>query len=87
MKKTHLHLLLAAAASAALLSACGGGNGTQAYVEPPAVTLGVPASALVSATAYTQYAVSLQTSETLTPIDLANVVTPPTSETDAPLAI
>lgn len=77
------HLLLAAAA-ALLLAACGDNPADAPETPPPPVTE-VPASATVSATAYTQYAASLQPSETASPLGVNLVATPPTSETEAPV--
>jgi uncharacterized lipoprotein YbaY len=77
------HALIAAAA-ALLLAACGD-NPADAPETPPPEATEVPASATVSATAYAQYAASLQASETARPLGVNNV-TPPTSETEAPVS-
>jgi hypothetical protein len=74
-----------AAAAALLLAACGGGSDHAPEAPPPEATE-VPASATVSATAYTQYAASLRPSETANPLGVSLVTTPPTSETEAPMS-
>ena len=74
-----------AAAAALLLSACNDGPEVPLPVTP-AASNAVPASATSSAKAYEQYAASLMNSETQAPLDVA-AVTPPTSETEAPLAL
>ena len=76
------HALLAAAA-ALLLAACGDDPADAPETPPPAGNA-VPASATVSPAAYSQYAGSLATSETAAPLDVSQV-TPPTSETEAPV--
>lgn len=73
------------AAAAVLLAACGDNPADAPEPPPPAVTE-VPASALASPTAYSQYAASLQPSETATPLGMSLVTTAPTSETEAPLS-
>jgi len=73
-----------AAAAALLLAACGD-NPADAPEAPPPPSTEVPASALTSPTAYSQYAASLQRSETANPLGVSLVTTPPTSETEAPL--
>ena len=75
--------LLLAASAALGLAACGGGSSEEVPVTPQASNE-VPASASASSMAYEQYAFSLQTSETKTPLDVSKV-TPPTSETEAPV--
>jgi hypothetical protein len=65
-----------------LLSACGGGRAD----APPLASNRVPASALVSATAFTSYVGSLPASEQADPLGLDGVL-PPTSDTDPPAAI
>lgn len=76
------HTLLAAAA-ALLLAACGD-NPSDAPETPPPAGNEVPASATASPSAYSQYAASLRPSETAAPLDVSHV-TPPTSETEAPV--
>ena len=73
-----------AAAAALLLAACGGDDHPADEPAPPEATE-VPASALASPTAYTQYAASLRPSETATPLGVSLVTTPPTSESEAPV--
>jgi hypothetical protein len=77
--------LLLGLAVAASLAACGGGSDSVA-IDPPTATNEVPASATASATAYTQFAKSLSASDSSQPLDVRSV-TPPTSETDAPVAL
>jgi len=74
------------AASATLLTACGDGPQADEMTAPPAAATEVPPSATASPAAYTQFAASLADSETRAPLDV-NQVTPPTSETAAPLAL
>lgn len=80
MKLQHL---LCATAAALLLAACGD-DPAEAPAMPPPASNTVPPSATASPTAYAQFAASLQPSDTAAPLDVSNV-TPPTSETAAPL--
>jgi ABC-type glycerol-3-phosphate transport system substrate-binding protein len=73
---------LFALAAAALLAACGGGSSHE--MAGPSDADEVPASATASPGAYTQFAASLQPSETGEPLEMRKVTTPPTSETDLP---
>lgn len=82
MKLIHARLA-AVAATAALLSACGGGS---EVVDTPMTSNTVPASALASPTAYTEFAKSLQPSATALPIDVNGIV-PPTTETGSPVSL
>ncbi len=80
--------LLAIVASASLvagLAACGGGDDSP---PPPPVTSSVPASASVSVTNFIGYLQQLvaASADTLEPVDVS-AVTPPTSETDPPVAV
>ena len=75
---------LLALGTALLLAACG--DNPDDADEPTASTSDVPASALVSATAYSQFAASLTITETGKPLEV-NGVMPPTSETDPPIAV
>ena len=75
--------LLFAASAALSLAACGGGSSEEAPVAPSASNE-VPASATASTKAYEQYTGSLLASESSLPLDV-NKVTPPTTETEAPL--
>jgi hypothetical protein len=87
MSKTINALSLAAAG---LLAACGGGSDDQVDMPaPPAAANEVPASALASATAYTQFAVSQSpmASDTDEPLSATNVDLPPGSETDEPVSV
>ena len=69
-----------------LLAACGD-NPQEVPAAPPQASTGdVPASALGSATAYSQFAASLVKTETGKPIEV-NGVTPPTSETADPIPV
>jgi hypothetical protein len=76
---------LAVACTTALLAACGD-NPQDAPETPPGTSGQVPASATASPRAYAQFAASLQASENGTPLSVGDV-TPPTSETEAPLAL
>jgi len=85
-----IQLLKAAAVAAvgsAALVGCSGGNDYEAATTGPAVITGVPASAVASVTAYTDFAKTLVNSETGTPLELSLVVTAPTSETALPQAL
>ncbi len=69
--------------SAAALAACSD-NPAAETPEPPMVDNNqVPASALVSARAFSSFAASLPPSDSKLPLDV-NGVTPPTSETEEP---
>jgi hypothetical protein len=76
---------LAAACTATLLVACGD-NPQDAPEAPPTTTGQVPASATASPRAYAQFAASLPASESGAPLSVDGV-TPPTSETEAPLTL
>jgi len=79
--------LLGAAGLALLLAACGGSGDTAVHAGATVITE-VPASATVSAEAYSGFASTLaaQSDDTAEPIDLAMVV-PPTSETAEPVEL
>ncbi len=77
--------LFAAVASATLLSACGSGGSGNDDVAPPVVVNEVPATALASATAYTNYTKTLSSTNNEPPVGVNNVTAPPVSETEAPL--
>jgi hypothetical protein len=80
--------ILMTCAAAALLSACGSGGSQNDDVTPPPVVVNeVPASALASASAYTNYAKTLSNSDSAEPVNVNNVATPPASETEVPLPI
>jgi uncharacterized lipoprotein YbaY len=83
--KLHTALFLAAAATLGL-AGCSDSPAPETPVATPAASNEVPASATVSAAAYTEFAKSLTSSETGLPLDV-NKVTPPTSETAAPLSL
>jgi hypothetical protein len=84
--KLRTALFFAAAASLGL-AACSDSPAPEAPAPAtPAASYEVPASATVSAAAYTEFAKSLGSSETTLPLDV-NKVTPPTSETAAPQAL
>lgn len=81
---------LSALLAAALLGACGGGGGDDGTpMTPPAEATMVPAGALVSSLAYTQFVLQLSqtSSETSEPLSADNVTTAPSSETDEPLPV
>jgi hypothetical protein len=83
--RPRLASLVVALGTASFLAACGGSD--EAPPEPPPqASNGVPASATVSALAFTQYAISLQASETGDPL-VVSALMPPTSETDEPVAL
>ena len=82
MKLVTLSVVLATAA----LGGCGGDGGSPQPEVPPQADNQVPASALVSAEAYTRYAASLAPSETAEPLDVS-AVSAPTSETSEPLPL
>jgi ABC-type glycerol-3-phosphate transport system substrate-binding protein len=75
--------LLIVLASAAALAACSD-NPAADTPQPPVVDdTRVPASALVSARAFSSFAASLAPSDSKLPLEV-NGVTPPTSETEEP---
>lgn len=70
-----------------LLVACGDSPQDVAAPAPlPAATGDVPASALATATAYSQFAATLVKTETGQPLEVNGVV-PPTSETADPIPV
>lgn len=78
---------LLALGAALLLAACGDSPQDVADPAPPPQSTGdVPASALVTATAYSQFAASLVKTETGKPLEVNGVV-PPTSETAVPIPV
>jgi hypothetical protein len=79
--------LFAAVATASLLSACGSGGSGYDDVTPPATVNEVPATALASATAYTNYAKMLSSTSNEPPVGVNNVMAPPVSESEAPQPI
>lgn len=70
-------------AAALALSACGGGGDGPSTPEP---LTQVPASALTSTSAYTEFARSLSRTETGEPLSVIGV-TPPVSESALPLGL
>ena len=79
-----------ALAAATLLAGCFGGGGGDASDMPGGPTAAaVPDSALASSTAYTQFTLSTAqaSSETAEPLTADKVGTPPSSETDEPVAV
>ena len=68
-----------------LLAACGGGYND----DQPVIADGtkVPASALASATAYSQWAASLMNSETGAAVTIEDGMMPPKSESDDPIVV
>ncbi len=79
-----LRTILAGAMALSLLAACGGGNDDEV---PTADGRKVPSSALVSATAYSQWAASLANSETGEPVEVEAGMTAPKSETEDPIVV
>lgn len=81
MNKT---MTLAGALALALLAGCGGGGDGEG--DAMAGAREVPASALVSARAYAEFAGSQKADDRADPLEVDRVV-PPTSETDEPVEI
>ena len=82
-----INTILAALGLSLLLAACGDSVQIDApEPQPQASTGDVPASALGTTTAYSQFAASLVKTETGKPLDV-NGVTPPTSETADPIPV
>lgn len=80
-------LARALAVCAALVGLAGCGGGSDADTTPaPVVELGVPASAMVSAEAFSQYAGATVADESAEPISLA-AMEPPVSETAEPVGL
>ena len=69
-----------------LLAACGNNPQDEVAPQPQASTGDVPATALATATAYSQFAASLMKTETGKPLEV-NGVMPPTSETADPIPV
>lgn len=84
MLKTRFHAGAVALVAGALLSACGGGGGAD---DSPAPLTEVPDSALVSPSAYTEFARGLGALDTAEPLTLGRLEVAPTSETDEPAAL
>jgi uncharacterized lipoprotein YajG len=88
MNRTMLRAALTALAAGSLLAACGGGSSDNEYdpnaPQPQAV---IPDSALVSGTAYAEYAKSLARSETALPVDISKINIAPTSESVDPIGL
>jgi hypothetical protein len=82
-----LHTAWLALAACAALSACGSGGSENEGVTPPVVINEVPASAVVSATAYTNYAKSLNSSDSAEAVNVNNVAKAPTSETELAMGL
>ncbi|MEO7243935.1 MAG: hypothetical protein ABIX12_02135 [Rubrivivax sp.] len=72
--------LLAAVSAAVVLAACGGGGGSKGPGK-------VPAKALASPEAFVEYVGGLKTRDDREPIEVADDMNPPTSETDEPYAV
>jgi hypothetical protein len=85
MHKTSLRSILLVCAATLALAACGGNDDQHAegMAEDPGQ---VPASATVSATAFSAYVAGLPTSESTEPLTLAGLVVP-LSETEEPIAV
>jgi hypothetical protein len=81
-----LHKPSIAVALAVLLAACGDSPSNAPEDTPPQASDEVPAAALASASAWTQWAASLPPSEADNAKKLQAVM-PPTSETEAPLPL
>jgi hypothetical protein len=79
--------LLAAVAGAVLMSACNSDDGDEVDPNAPPPVVVIPDSALVSASAYAEYAKTLVNSDTDAPVDISKVNAPPTSETGEPIAL
>ena len=73
----------------ALLGGCfsGGGGDDDVVVESPPVAIEIPDSALVSADAYTRFALGLALSDSAAPLNVDKVVDPPTSDPTEPLPL
>ncbi len=71
---------------ALLVSACGGRNDSAVVVPPPTASNEVPATALVSARAFSEFAASLALDNVGVGLTLS-AGSGPTSETDTPIAI
>lgn len=82
-----LNSIFIAMAASIVLSACGSGGSQNEDVTPPVVINEVPASAVVSASAYTNYAKSLKNSDSEQAVGVNNVTQAPTSETEAAMPI
>lgn len=82
--KTRLHRYGLALMASMLVSACGGGGGGDD--TPPPITE-VPDTALVSTTAYTQFARGLNLIDIAEPLSLGRLEVAPTSETDEPASL
>lgn len=71
-----------------VLAACGGGRGDEAAAESPAADdRKVPSSALASASAFSQWAGSLATSDTAEAVVVDAGMAAPQSETEAPIGL
>ena len=81
--RKHFHLACMMGA-AALLTACGGGGGSSP--EPAATADVVPATATVSAEAYSQYAGSLAEDDLREPLPVTDLA-PPASDTAEPAPV
>ncbi len=75
-----IHLMIGTLVAAAGLVACGGGDST------PANDREVPSGAMASPTAFSQWAGSVAPEESTEPLG-TDMVVPPTSETDEPIAV
>ena len=76
-----IHLMIGTLLAAAGVTACGGGNST-----PVADERAVPSSATSSPAAFSQWAGSVAQEESTEPLG-TDMVMPPTSETDEPIAV
>jgi hypothetical protein len=81
------HTTWFALTACAALSACGSGGSGNEEVTPPVVINEVPASAVVSVSAYTNYAKSLKSSDSGEAVNVNNVAQAPTSETEMAMGL
>jgi ABC-type glycerol-3-phosphate transport system substrate-binding protein len=79
-------LAISALCAVLLLAACGGSSEYGAESPPQAGSDSVPARALASTRAFSEFAGSMMKTETGVPI-MVNGINPPTSETEAPIEV
>ena len=80
----NLSKVLVGAALLSLLAACGGGGSDDTAATDDRK---VPSSALVSATAYSEWAASLVNSDSGEPVSVDDGMMAPKSETDQPITV
>lgn len=83
----NLRNTLASALALTLLAACGGGGGNDNDTPAAGSDRRVPASALASASAYSEWAGTLVSSETESAVTVDDGLLAPKSETDTPIAL